>query len=234
MLRGRLRPGLHRLLPAPDAARVCRTRRTSTRCSRTCWRASPCTWSPGPGPKRSPGPSTSAPRAANFFVTGSSIEETVTGRVFTEDVREPDQQLLLLPDHRARRQGTAPLLPEVDGNDPSTGSRPYYTQSEQRPGRAFRLGGDRYALLAAQPDFDEEWLEPSTTGNRSRTIERREETKLLETRRFRFHCGCTLDRILPVLGSWRDKPDELFDGSDQITIQCPRCAANYTVTRDMI
>ena len=65
-------------------------------------------------------------------------------------------------------------------------------------------------------------------------IDANEETKLLETRRFRFHCGCTLDRILPVLGGWRERLDELFADADTIKIQCPRCAAGYRVSRDMI
>ena len=65
-------------------------------------------------------------------------------------------------------------------------------------------------------------------------MDKREETRVLETRKFRFHCGCTLDRILPALGSWREQPEELFQGESEIIIQCPRCAAKFTVTRDMI
>ena len=42
------------------------------------------------------------------------------------------------------------------------------------------------------------------------------------------------ERILPALGAWRDKPDEIFHDSHEITIQCPRCAAKYVVSRDMI
>jgi molecular chaperone Hsp33 len=57
---------------------------------------------------------------------------------------------------------------------------------------------------------------------------------LLETRHFRFHCGCDLDKILPILGSWRDKPEELFGDAQEVIIQCPRCAARYQVTRDML
>jgi molecular chaperone Hsp33 len=61
-----------------------------------------------------------------------------------------------------------------------------------------------------------------------------EETKLLETRNFRFHCGCDLERILPILGNWRNRLDELFHGEPEITIQCPRCAASYRVSREQV
>ena len=61
-----------------------------------------------------------------------------------------------------------------------------------------------------------------------------EETKLLETRKFRFHCGCNLERILPILGGWQNRLDELFHGAAEITIQCPRCAASYRVARGQL
>jgi hypothetical protein len=88
-------------------------------------------------------------------------------------------------------------------------------------------------IIAAQPDADLEWLAGLDT-EQIATIDTLEETSLLETRFFRFHCGCTLERILPVLGSWREKPDELFHDAETITVQCPRCAATYLISRDMI
>jgi len=173
-----------------------------------------------------------APRI-NLFVTGSSNEAYVTGRIFTEDIREPDRNFFY-------SQTTVPTSPEprlstmeVDGRDPIAWISQFYAQSEQRPARAFRLEDENFALIAAQPDADLEWLEgltPEDVANISET----EETNLLETRAFRFHCGCTVDKILPVLGAWRDKPDELFHDANEITVQCPRCAARYIVTRDMI
>jgi molecular chaperone Hsp33 len=172
-----------------------------------------------------------APRA-NLFVTGSSTEESVTARIFAEDVREPDQNYFYA-------QTTAPNLSEprlssliVDDNDPVRWVEQYYMQSEQRPGRAFHIGGDRYALLSAQPGFDQQWFEAATAESIT-AIDSHEETKLLESRRLRFHCGCNINRILPILGSWREHPEDLFGNDDRIIIQCPRCAARYTVSRDM-
>lgn len=174
-----------------------------------------------------------APRL-NLFVTGSSEGEAITGRLFTEGVREPDRnffysQTTTVATAHEPRMSTV----EVDGKDPLAWIEQYYKQSEQRPGRAFRLDDENFALIVAQPDCDLEWL--YTLDEKAvAAIEDHEETKLLETRRFRFHCGCTLQRILPMLGTWRDRPDELFEDADSITLLCPRCAAVYPISRDMI
>ncbi|MGD7654109.1 MAG: Hsp33 family molecular chaperone HslO [Verrucomicrobiales bacterium] len=173
-----------------------------------------------------------APRV-NLFATAGSTNEFVTGRVFTEDVREPNRNLFY-------SQTTAPELPEpktstldVEGKDPIAWVTRYYEQSEQRPGRAFRLEDENFALIAAQPDCDLEWLE-SLDENAVAGITETEQTKVLETRRLRFHCGCDVQRILPALASYKDHLDDLFGGKQAITIQCPRCAAYYQVTRDML
>ncbi len=173
-----------------------------------------------------------APRI-NLFVTGGSVTESIAGRVFTEDVREPDRNFFY--SQTTTVQGREPRLStlEVDGRDPVLWVSQYYEQSEQRPARAFRLEDENFVLIAAQPDCDLEWLEGLDEDAVAKILET-EETNLLETRRFRFHCGCDLDKILPILGGWRDKPDELFEEADFITLQCPRCAAKYVVTRDMI
>jgi len=169
----------------------------------------------------------------NLFVTGGSTEESLTGRVFTEDVREPDRNFFY-------SQTTTPAMTEprlstleLEGRDPLEWVGRYYEQSEQRPARAFRLDDEWFALAAAQPGCDMEWF-AGLDAAAVTAIDHCEETKRLETRRFRFHCGCNLGKILPILGGWRRRLDDLFGDAAEITIQCPRCAAKYQVTRDML
>ncbi len=173
-----------------------------------------------------------APRI-NLFVTGGSLTESVTGRIFTEDVREPDRNYFY--SQTTTLEGTAPSLStmEVDGIDPVGWLAQFYEQSEQRPARAFRLEDENFALVAAQPDCDLAWLAALDEAAVS-NITTRDETTLLETRRFRFHCGCSLERILPILGGWKNRLEELFHDDPAITLQCPRCAAKYHVTRAML
>lgn len=173
-----------------------------------------------------------APRV-NFFVTAASTPEMVTGRLFTEDVREPDRNLFYSQTTTQPGVEAQTSTLQVDGKDPLYWIEQYYIQSEQRPARAFRLPDETYVLIAAQPDFDEEWLE-SLDVEAVMNLEKTQETNLLETRRFRFHCGCTLEKILPILGSWKARLDDLFGEDDQVTVQCPRCAARYVVSRDML
>lgn len=173
-----------------------------------------------------------APRI-NLFITGGSVTESITGRIFTEDVREPDRNYFYSQTTTIQNQEPRLSTMEVEGRDPIDWVSQFYTQSEQRPARAFRLEDENFAIIAAQPGCDLEWL-AALDEKAVAEIDQTEETNVLETRRFRFHCGCTLERILPILGSWREKPDELFEESDFITLQCPRCAAKYVVTRDMI
>lgn len=173
-----------------------------------------------------------APRI-NLFVTGSSNERHITGRVFTEDIREPDRNFFYSQTTTSHSNEPRLSTMEVEGRDPVAWVSQFYCQSEQRPARAFRLDNENFALITAQPDADYEWLAGLDT-QQVADIDTTEETSLLETRFFRFRCGCTLERILPVLGSWRDRPDDLFHDADTITVQCPRCAASYVITRDMI
>jgi molecular chaperone Hsp33 len=173
-----------------------------------------------------------APRI-NLFVTGGSFEESITGRIFTEDVREPDRNFFYAQTTTVENPKPRMTTLEITGKDPIAWLAQYYSQSEQRPGRAFRLDDENFAIVAAQPDCDLEWLE-SLDAEAVAKITETEETSPLESRRFRFHCGCTIDKILPILGGWKERLDELFGDSEFVSIQCPRCAAKYHVTRDMI
>ncbi|MEJ6568194.1 MAG: Hsp33 family molecular chaperone HslO [Akkermansiaceae bacterium] len=168
-----------------------------------------------------------APRA-NFFATGSSTSEYITGRLFTEDVREPDRNFLYSQTTVPGAEASLSTI-EVESNSPLEWLQHFYEQSEQRPAKAFQLSGDHFALVAAQPDFDEEWF-AQLSAKELETITDYAAHKVLETRRFKFTCGCTLERILPVLSAWKDKPDELFGDKDTISVQCPRCAKKYSVS----
>jgi len=169
-----------------------------------------------------------APRV-NFFATGSSVHEYIVGRLFTEDVREPDRNFLYsqttIPGNEPR---TSTI--EVETSNPLEWLRHFYDQSEQRPGKAFHLQDDTYALIAAQPDFDEEWFDGLDAAQVAR-IGEAEESKLLETRKFKFACGCSLERILPSLSAWKDNPEALFGDDQELSLQCPRCAKKYRVSR---
>ena len=171
-----------------------------------------------------------APRV-NFFATASSINENVTGRVFTENVKEPAQSALYAQVLDDPARGPSQSTVALEDDEPFHWVEHYYKQSEQRPARVFELEDENFVLLAAQPDFDEEWF-LSLDKAAVAAIPETEETSPLEQRFFRFHCGCNLQRILPALAVWSDKMDELFQDDSFVTVQCPRCAASYQITRE--
>jgi len=168
----------------------------------------------------------------NLFVTGSSIYENITGNLFTENIKEPDRNILF-SQTTVQNEGGRKSTIELEGNDPLQWIETYYNQSEQRPARAFRLDDENYALLAAQPDADLEWL-ASLTKEDVEKITENEQTKLLETRKFRFNCGCSVEKILPALAGYKNNKEELFQGDPAIEVSCPRCGAKYVVTPDML
>lgn len=171
-----------------------------------------------------------APRV-NFFATGSSVQENIVGTLFTENVRETDRNLLFNQTLLANAEGRKSTI-EVDTANPLEWIEKYYTRSEQRPGKAFKLKDDQFVLIAAQPDYDAEWFD-SLTEEKMETIFDDQETKVLETRKFYFKCGCSEEKLLRSLIGYRDRPDELFMGDDEIHATCPRCSAKYTFHRDI-
>lgn len=167
----------------------------------------------------------------NFFASAGSTKEMVVGTLFTEGVREIEKNLLYSQTHSP----TSPLRKstvEIKGSCPLRWIESYYKDSEQRPCRAFYLGNDDYLLLAAQPAYDQDWLEGLNTESAHHILEA-EETKLLETRKFYFNCGCSEERLLRSLIGFKDNPEELFGDQEEIQATCPRCQTNYSFKRDI-
>ena len=170
-----------------------------------------------------------APRV-NYFMTGNSVEEKIIGRFFTHDVKEFERSLMytqLIEKGKPIRKSTI----ELTGSSVTEWIENYFSQSEQRLAKAFRLNGDYYALLTAQPDCDLEWLK-NLDKTQVDELDKKEIISPLEIRRFEFACSCKLERIIPSLQAWKDKPQALFGDQTEIQIRCPQCAKNYLLNLD--
>jgi molecular chaperone Hsp33 len=170
---------------------------------------------------------------ANLFVTGDSFSESVVGRIFTEDVRTAERTLFY---SNVTRKGQPPRqsIIEFTGLDFLNIAEQFYAQSEQIPARFFRLPEDEYALLVAQPACDEEWLAALKLEDVAE-LGTAETLSLMETRRFRYFCGCSVARILPAVEPLaRRGLDDLFEGEETLRITCPRCARRYRVSREQV
>ncbi len=175
------------------------------------------------------------PVEATVFVSGSSLTEDVIGRVFTEDVRIPEQNTLYTQNILRTREPQNSII-QVHGKSVEAWVEDYYRQSEQRQARAIHLGGDEYVLATAEPGADHDWLDALSETYVKEMLEGKtdDETKILETRRFKFRCGCTLEKVLPTLRAMQGDLDGMLNDDGQIVIGCPRCAAEYTVSPDML
>ncbi len=173
-----------------------------------------------------------APMAANFFVSGSSLSEDVVGRIFTEDVKVPEQNMLFAQSLVPGKEPQTSVI-VLHGANVIDWVEDFYRQSEQRQARAFELEGDSFALVTAQPDADHDWLSELTAADMA-ALDQQENIKVLETRRFFFRCGCTLEKILPTIRAMKHDFADLLSEQGYIEVSCPRCGAAYHVTPEML
>lgn len=167
----------------------------------------------------------------NIFVTGNSRPGRVAGRVFTEDVRDFGNNIFSAqttrPGHTAQQS-----MVQVEGRDIFSCVEQYYDQSEQRIARLFRQDEEDVVMLTSQPDCDETWLR-GLSAEDVRNLDKLETLSLLETRRYTWECGCSVERLYPILA--RLSPEalhEAFGGDEIITLQCPRCGARYRAAKE--
>ncbi|HCN28120.1 MAG TPA: disulfide bond chaperone [Verrucomicrobiales bacterium] len=159
----------------------------------------------------------------NLFVTGGSRPGRVTGRVFTEDVKDSGKNLFIAQTTRPHMQPRQSMI-EFAGADIPAAVEQFYTQSEQRPTRVFRLPDEEFAQISAEPDADLDWL-ASLTLEQIPGLGETETLSLLETRGYIFECGCTPDRLYPLLTRLPDADLDYIFEDGFATITCPRCAA---------
>lgn len=167
----------------------------------------------------------------NLFLAGDNEEGSVTGRVFTDNVREMPENLFFADVIRGRGEKRRSSVSFV-GNDPLVAFEEFYGRSEQRGARFFDLGEECFALVSEHPDCDLEWF-AALTPAQIRSVHTDEETNLMERRIHRWHCGCNQSRMLQVLApAFRADADALFEDDPVIEIRCPRCSARHHVTRE--
>lgn len=166
----------------------------------------------------------------NLFVTGNCHQENVVGRAFTKDIKAASSNRFIAQ-VRDGRAPTRQSMVEFQGTDFFAILEHFFQQSEQRLARLFREDEETFVMITAQPDCDLAWLR-QLDDEAVRRLSQEETLKLLETRVFRFSCGCDLDRILPTLATLTASLiDDLYGDDDSVTIQCPRCGARFPLSR---
>lgn len=170
----------------------------------------------------------------NLFLVGDNELGTVAGRVFTDNIKVNDENLFFADVVRSGQKEPRRSAVAFQGRDPFGAVEHFYEQSEQRPARYFRLKDEEFMMLSAHPDYDMEWLR-GLESQEVRDLEDEETLVPMESRTYRWSCGCSHDRILEVLApTMRLAPEELFQGEEMLGIGCPRCGTRYNVTREAL
>ena len=169
----------------------------------------------------------------NLFLVADNETGAVAGRIFTEHVKESDDNLFFSEVVRNRsplRRSTVAF----QGGDPLAAVEHYYAQSEQRPARLFQTGPESFVMVSAHPDYDTAWYENLNDESIQR-LDQEEIVAPLEKRLMRWHCGCNQPRILQVLApTMRQDPEALFGGEESLRVDCPRCGARHKITRETL
>jgi molecular chaperone Hsp33 len=165
----------------------------------------------------------------NIFVAGDAGERSVVGRVFTEDVDTIETSRFFVESKRPRREPSRSTV-LVERLDVLEIFQQYYQQSEQTFARFFELSDSEFAMIQAMPDADLDWL--AGLGREQLITYVTGGLDPLDEQIYRFHCGCTPDRMLEVITSmFKGREDELFQGEDGVQVNCPRCGRHWWVAR---
>lgn len=169
----------------------------------------------------------------NLFVTGDNRLGRLVGQIFTDNVKS-DGVSRLVADIAVERGESRRSVVDLDGaadGQVFAAVERYYTQSEQRLARFFEHSPEDWVLVAAQPDCDLAWLS-ALDADAIRALDKTETLSLLETRRYRWECGCTEERMKGVLAPlMRQDPEALFGDEAAVRMSCPRCGARYEISR---
>lgn len=167
----------------------------------------------------------------NLFATGASRPGRVAGRVFTDDVRDFGKNMFICQTTRPQQPPVQSMV-EFEGKDIFRAVEHYYVQSEQRLAKIFRYSDEDLVMISAQPDCDEEWLAGLTVED-IHELDKKEKLSLLERRKYIWECGCSSERLYPMLARLSNEDlDHAFGSDEFITLTCPRCGARHRAARE--
>ena len=166
----------------------------------------------------------------NVFLTGDSTERTVTGRIYTENVKPSESSRMFVQMSRNAGPPRQSVV-EVDGHDVLQIFEGYYGRSEQRPARFFEVTDTEFLMLLGMPRVDQKWLAELSRDEAIGLSE--EDLQLLDEKTYRFQCGCSSEKMLDAVRViFADKPDELFLGETGVEVFCPRCGHRWWLERE--
>ena len=168
----------------------------------------------------------------NIFLAGDNEDCTITGRLFTENVKQAAQNIFYSDSVPRRGAAAHRSVVNFTGANLFAAAQAYYAASEQRLVRYFHAREDEFAMLVSHPDCDLAWFHAAEGAGGSVQLQS-ETLARIDGRLYRWHCGCTQPKILGAIApAFRADPEGVFGDGESIRVQCPRCAATHTLTRE--
>lgn len=164
----------------------------------------------------------------NLFVTGSTAQAAVTGRVYREGVRETDTSMLYVDTRRSQGEDRRSVI-EVEGLDLLSIFEQFADKSDQALQRFFEIGDHDFLMVASLPTDRRGWI---STLDREAALEAWDSARALDDRNFWWHCGCTKEKIVRVIASAFLGAGEATVREDEtLDVTCPRCGRRWSVGR---
>ena len=169
----------------------------------------------------------------NVFVSSDNPLGTITGTVFSDDVKDVGRNLFYSQVSTRRSEPRSSFI-EFEGGKIFPSVEAFFERSEQRPARLFRIEEEDIVMVQAQPDCDLDWL-AGLDDTTIRTLDTTLTLSLLEKRHFSFRCGCTDGRMMDVLAPMMSAdPEGLFGDEEVLRMRCPRCGSRHAITREAL
>ncbi len=166
----------------------------------------------------------------NFFVCGDNQQFAITGRAYTQNVKNANSNRLFMESQRPRREPSRSVL-DVAGGDVLDIFEQFFNKSDQIPSRLFARAANEIVLIQGMPGVDLAWLQSLDSDSVRGYLKKDFEN--IEQRNYRFQCGCDPGKILTVVsGMFKDNPEDLFRGDSEVETHCPRCSRSFWITRE--
>ena len=165
---------------------------------------------------------------ANVFVSGGGIENTLTGRYYTEGVQDTGFNRLFVQRAHPRKETQRSVL-QVQGLDLLIIFEQFFRDSEQAAARLVEHSPTRFSMVLPLPQEDPSWLAGLDPDDIARL---EQEAEPLDERDFVFRCGCSPEKVAAILSRmFADQADEFFKGASTVEAICPRCGARHLLDR---
>jgi molecular chaperone Hsp33 len=163
----------------------------------------------------------------NLFLTGDTKARTVTGRVFTKNVRPAESSRMFVQTSRLGGQVHQSSV-ALDGLDVLEMFEQYYRRSVQTATRLFETDALTFVMLLALPAADHEWFQRLTREEAAALIA--DHLRPLDELVFRFQCGCNQERMREIVQRlYQSERAALFQGDAGVEVLCPRCGRRWWV-----